>query len=112
MTDVLVRLWKTPAESRENGSASKGRHWVLGGSRPLGFTDYEQTTATKRTRHKKFLSDMEKVVPWQRLLEIIEPHYSYAFRGQDAASQDSMPKSTSLSDQQAVLCIADSGIGQ
>ena len=36
----------------------------------------------------------------------------YAFRGQDAPSQDSIPESSSLSDQQAVLCAADSGIGQ
>jgi hypothetical protein len=36
----------------------------------------------------------------------------YAFRGQDAPPQDSMPESSSLSDQEAVLCAADSGIGQ
>jgi hypothetical protein len=37
----------------------------------------------------------------------------YAFRGQVAPSQeDSIPESSSLSDQQAVLCAADSGIGQ
>jgi IS5 family transposase len=45
------------------------------GGRQLGFTDYEQTTAKKRTRRETFLAEMEKVVPWQRLVELIEPHY-------------------------------------
>ena len=35
------------------------------GGRQLGFTDYEQTTTKKRTKREKFLSEMEKVVPWQ-----------------------------------------------
>jgi IS5 family transposase len=45
------------------------------GCRPLGYTDYEQATSKKRTKREKFLSEMEKVVPWQRLVELIEPHY-------------------------------------
>jgi hypothetical protein len=36
----------------------------------------------------------------------------YAFRSRDSPSQDSMSESSSLSDQEAVLCAADSGIGQ
>ena len=43
------------------------------GGRQLGFTDYEQTTAKKRTRCERFLGEMEKVVPWQRLVALIEP---------------------------------------
>lgn len=62
---------ENPADSRENGSANQGQHWVMGG-RQLGFTDYEQTTAKKRTRREKFLAEMEEVVPWQRLVELIE----------------------------------------
>jgi hypothetical protein len=45
------------------------------GGRQLGLTDYEQSTAKKRTRREKFLAEMEKVVPWQGLVELIEPHY-------------------------------------
>lgn len=45
------------------------------GGKQLGFTDYEQTAAKKRTRREKFLAEMEKVVPWQKLVELIEPHY-------------------------------------
>jgi len=45
------------------------------GSKQLGFGDYAQATAKKRTRRERFLSEMEKVVPWKALLELIEPHY-------------------------------------
>jgi IS5 family transposase len=45
------------------------------GSKQLGFGDYEQATATKRTRRERFLGEMEKVVPWKALLDLIEPHY-------------------------------------
>ena len=45
------------------------------GGKQLGFGDYEQTTAKKRTKHEKFLVDMDQVVPWQALINLIEPHY-------------------------------------
>ena len=41
----------------------------------LGISDYEQTTAKKQTKREKFLAEMEVVVPWQALIELIEPHY-------------------------------------
>jgi transposase, IS5 family len=41
----------------------------------LGFGDYEQSTAKKRTKREKFLAEMEAVVPWQALIDLIEPHY-------------------------------------
>ena len=44
-------------------------------TKQLGFGDYEQATAKKRTRRERFLSEMEKAVPWKALLELIEPHY-------------------------------------
>lgn len=34
------------------------------GGKQLGFGDYEQTTAMKRTKHEKFPVDMDQVVPW------------------------------------------------
>jgi IS5 family transposase len=37
------------------------------GGKQLGFTDYELTTAKKRTKREKFLAEMEAVVPWQAL---------------------------------------------
>jgi|694.fasta_scaffold26929_1 hypothetical protein len=45
------------------------------GGKQLGFSDYELTTAKKRTKREKFLAEMETVVPWQALLDLIEPHY-------------------------------------
>ena len=46
------------------------------GGKQLGFSDYEQSTAKKRTKKEKFLAEMDQVVPWQPLLDLIEPVYS------------------------------------
>jgi IS5 family transposase len=43
------------------------------GGKQLGFGDYEQNTAKKRTKREKFLAEMYKVVPWQPLIDLIEP---------------------------------------
>ena len=45
------------------------------GGKQLGFSDYELTTAKKQTKREKFLAEMEVVVPWQALIDLIEPHY-------------------------------------
>jgi IS5 family transposase len=45
------------------------------GVKQLGFSDYEQSTAKKRTKKEKFLAEMDQVVPWQPLLDLIEPIY-------------------------------------
>ena len=45
------------------------------GGKQLGFGDYEQTTAKKRTKREKFLAEMDQVVPWPALITLIEPHY-------------------------------------
>jgi hypothetical protein len=39
-----------------------------------GFTygDYEQSTAKMRTRRERFLAEMEAVVPWKALVDLIE----------------------------------------
>ena len=44
------------------------------GGKQLGFSDYELTTAKKQTKREKFLAEMEAVVPWQALIDLIEPH--------------------------------------
>ena len=48
------------------------------GGKQLGFSDYELATAKKQTKREKFLSETEAVVPWQSLIELIEPHYPKA----------------------------------
>ena len=45
------------------------------GGKQLGFGDYEQTPAKKRTRRERFLAEMEVVVPWKALIGLIEPRY-------------------------------------
>ena len=44
------------------------------GGKQLGFGDYEQSTAKKQTIREKFLSEMDQVVPWQALTDLIEPY--------------------------------------
>jgi len=41
----------------------------------LGFTEYEQTYAKKKTRRQSFLNEMEATVPWDSFLALIQPVY-------------------------------------
>ena len=41
------------------------------GSKQLGFGDYEQATAKKRTKRERFLTEMEKVAPWKALRDLV-----------------------------------------
>jgi IS5 family transposase len=41
----------------------------------LGFTDYEQTYAKKKTRRQRFLDEMEATMPWHAFLGLISPVY-------------------------------------
>ena len=43
--------------------------------RRLGFSDWERSVVKKQTRREKFLSQMEKVVPWSALLSLIASFY-------------------------------------
>ena len=66
--------WKTQAVRSKIPVYAQARSGLVG-SKQLGFGDYEQTTVKKRTKRERFLSGMEKVVPWKALLNLIEPHY-------------------------------------
>jgi IS5 family transposase len=46
------------------------------GGKQLEFRDYEQSTAKKKIKGEKFLAEMDKVVPWQPLIDLIEPFYA------------------------------------
>jgi len=48
---------------------------------PMSFSDAEYNGKRKRTRREVFLAEMEKVVPWEALLALIEPVYPKAGRG-------------------------------
>jgi len=49
--------------------------------RQTSFAQSEYAAKKKQTRRDIFLGEMEKVVPWARLLERIEPHYPKGERG-------------------------------
>lgn len=53
------------------------------GGKQLGFSDFQLTTAKKQTKWEKFPAEMEAVAPWQALIALIEPHYSYASKEGD-----------------------------
>uniref|UniRef100_UPI00398A4006 transposase n=1 Tax=Methyloglobulus sp. TaxID=2518622 RepID=UPI00398A4006 len=35
----------------------------------------------KRTKREKFLNEMDKVVPWERWLQLVRPHYPKVGKG-------------------------------
>ena len=43
--------------------------------RQMSFAQVEYAGKKKQTRRDKFLGQMEQVVPWKRLIAVIEPHY-------------------------------------
>jgi len=45
------------------------------------FAHAEFATKKKTTRREKFLARMEEVIPWAKLLAVIEPHYPKGQRG-------------------------------
>ena len=47
----------------------------------LSFAQAEYAGKKKVTRRERFLAEMEKVVPWARLVSVVEPHYPAGKRG-------------------------------
>jgi IS5 family transposase len=41
----------------------------------MSFGDAEYAVKRKQTRREVFLAEMEQVVPWKPLLDLIEPFY-------------------------------------
>ena len=39
------------------------------------FTDVEYDHQRIKTRRRQFLEDMERIIPWKLLIDIITPHY-------------------------------------
>ena len=54
---------------------------ILAMQRQMSFAQSEFASKKKTTRRERFLADMEKVVPWARLVALIEPHYPKGERG-------------------------------
>ena len=53
----------------------------MGMEKQMSFAQSEYAGKKKVTRREKFLAEMEKVVPWARLVGVIEPHYPKGERG-------------------------------
>jgi hypothetical protein len=47
----------------------------------LSFATLDHRNEKKQTKRERFLSEMDAVVPWARLLGLIEPHYPKAGKG-------------------------------
>jgi transposase, IS5 family len=47
----------------------------------MSFGDAEYAGKRKQTRRELFLAEMERVIPWKSLLDLIEPFYPVAGRG-------------------------------
>ncbi|WP_175992834.1 transposase, partial [Burkholderia vietnamiensis] len=49
--------------------------------RQMSFAEAESAGKKRVTRRQRFLDEMEKLVPWPRLLTAIEPYYPKGERG-------------------------------
>jgi len=47
----------------------------------MNFSDLDWASKKKTTRREQFLLEMNQVVPWERLMTLISPHYSKAGSG-------------------------------
>jgi transposase, IS5 family len=47
----------------------------------LSFASLTYASKKKQTKRKKFLHEMDQVIPWTRLVDLIEPHYPKAGKG-------------------------------
>ena len=65
----------------------------------MSFGDGEYASKRKRTRREKFLGEMDQVIPWSILLNLIEPLYpktGNGRRGQSGTSTNCRYEPTKL----------------
>lgn len=79
--DDIRDLWHALGKHRFNrrarlraGGLARWRK-LTGMELQMGFARSEYARKKKTTRREKFLGEMEQVVPWGRLVALIEPHY-------------------------------------
>jgi IS5 family transposase len=56
----------------------------------IGFAEAESAGKKRVTKRQRFLAEIEKVVPWSRLLPVIEPYYPKGERGRRAVGLERM----------------------
>lgn len=61
-----------------------------GMERQISFSAGEYAGKKKQTRRERFLCEMERIVPWRQLLEVIEPHYPSGKRGRPPIGMERM----------------------
>lgn len=54
------------------------------------FSDMEYNNRRKATRREVFLQTMDKIIPWDRLYSLIEPHYFHNTTGRPARGIETM----------------------
>lgn len=54
------------------------------------FAEIAWSTKGKITRRERFLAEMDAVIPWRRLLALIEPHYPKAGKGRQPLGLEKM----------------------
>ena len=54
------------------------------------FGSLAWTQKGKRTRRERFLAEMDQVIPWRRLIGLIEPHYKKPGRGRRPLNLETM----------------------
>ena len=54
------------------------------------FAGIAWTTKGKKTRRERFLAEMDAVIPWKRLIALIEPHYPKPGRGRPPLGLEKM----------------------
>ena len=70
---------------------SEGGEDKLGGlTKQISFAASEWAGKKKVTRREKFLGEMEVVVPWERLVGLVEKHYPSGKRGRPPIGAERM----------------------
>lgn len=54
------------------------------------FAGLAWTQKRKQTRRERFLAEMDQVIPWKRLIALIEPHYKNPGRGRQPMGLETM----------------------
>jgi IS5 family transposase len=78
------------------------------------FASLAWSAKGKVTRHERFLAEMDAVIPWPRLIRLIEPHYPKAGNGRQPLGLEKtlriyfLQQWFNLSDPQAEDAIYDS----
>lgn len=78
------------ADAAEDVVESNSRDGPTITKRQIGVAETESLGKKRVTRRQRFLAQMEKVAPWQRLLSAIGPHYPKGERGRPPVELERM----------------------